>query len=74
MITDEIKKLLRATPFIPFIIHVSNGATFEVPHPDFAFVPPSGMVVFVFIKDVSERIVGHQITHVTTVGETQVHE
>ena len=73
MITEEIKNLLRASPFIPFTIHVSNGATFEVPHPDFAFVPPSGMVVFVFINDVSQRIVGHQITHVTTKGETQVH-
>ncbi len=73
MITEEIKNLLRATPFIPFTIHVSNSATFEVPHPDFAFVPPSGMVVFVFIKDVSNRIVGHQITHVVTNGETQVH-
>jgi hypothetical protein len=73
MITEEIKNLLRATPFIPFTIHVSNGTTFEVPHPDFAFVSPNGMVVFVFVKDVSNRIVGHQITHVTTKGETQVH-
>ena len=73
MITDEIKNLLRTTPFIPFTIHVSNGTTFEVPHSDFAFVHPNGMVVFVFVDDVSQRIVGHQITHVTTKGESQVH-
>ena len=72
MITEEIKNLLRATPFIPFTIYVSNGTSFEVPHPDFAFVTPNAMVVFVFIQDVSHRIVGHQITHVTTKGETQI--
>jgi hypothetical protein len=32
---DEIRKLLHAARFQPFKIHVADGRTLQVPHPDF---------------------------------------
>ena len=32
---EEIRRLLRAAPFQPFKIHVADGRTLQVPHPDF---------------------------------------
>jgi hypothetical protein len=31
---EEIRKLLRAKRFRPFRIYVSDGATYDVPHPE----------------------------------------
>jgi hypothetical protein len=36
MTAHEITKLLERTPFVPFRLHLSNGQSFEVRHPDFA--------------------------------------
>jgi hypothetical protein len=38
MRAEEIYSLLRAQPFMPFRIHVSDGATYEVPEPLFVLV------------------------------------
>jgi hypothetical protein len=31
---DELLKLLRAAPFVPFRIHTTDGESFDVTHPD----------------------------------------
>ena len=47
MIAD-IRRLIDATPFVPFTIHAANGRTFRVPMVDHIAVPPSGRPVFIF--------------------------
>lgn len=38
MRAEEIYSLLRARPFMPFRIHVSDGTTYDVPDPLFVLV------------------------------------
>ena len=35
---EEIRRLVHATPFDPFVIHMADGRSFRVPHPDFILV------------------------------------
>jgi hypothetical protein len=35
MMKEQIRELLRATPFEPFIIHTAGGKSVRVVHPDF---------------------------------------
>lgn len=37
----QIKDLFKAEPFRPFTMRLVDGREFEVPHPEFAFVPPN---------------------------------
>ena len=40
MTTDQLHRFHRAEPFRPFEIHVADGRSFRVPHPEFlAYVP-----------------------------------
>jgi hypothetical protein len=43
---DDILQLLRQRPFQPFRIHLSNGALYEVRHPELALVSRSTMYIF----------------------------
>ena len=72
MITEEIKKLLRATPFRPFTVHLADGSVLPVNHPDFAFVSPNGMLVFIFIGNENHHVTGHQIVKVVSTGDTAI--
>jgi hypothetical protein len=42
----EILRLLRRQPFVPFRIHVDDGVTFEVRHPEQVHVNVSAAYVF----------------------------
>jgi hypothetical protein len=42
---QEIKRLLNATPFVPFRVHTSDGKHLDVKHPELALV--SRMMLFV---------------------------
>jgi len=44
---DQFRSLLRAAPFVPFRIHLVDQRKFDVPHPEFAWIIPSGRVAFV---------------------------
>jgi hypothetical protein len=41
---------LRAAPFQPFRVFLSDGSVHDVPHPDFAFVSTNH---FIIVKDVN---------------------
>jgi len=45
MTTDSLRDLLRASPFLPFRVRLSNGDVHEVRHRDFALVTKSNLVV-----------------------------
>ena len=45
---DAIRKLLRKRPFFPFRVYVSDGATYDVTHPEAGWV--SGMILNVHVR------------------------
>jgi hypothetical protein len=47
MSADELKRLLDARPFKPFTVFVPQGTGFEVPHPEFAWLTPTGRTLIV---------------------------
>jgi hypothetical protein len=42
---------LRAVPFEPFVVQMNDGRRFEVPHPGFAALSPSGARLIIFRED-----------------------
>lgn len=44
---DDLLELLRAAPFEPFRIHLSDGASFDIRHPDMAIVQRSKVIIAV---------------------------
>ena len=48
MKADEIRKLLHAQPFRPFVIHVADGGRLVVKHEDFVALSPSGRTMLVY--------------------------
>lgn len=42
---EELKKWTKAIPFLPFTVHVADGRSFPVPHPDHILVTAKGLVV-----------------------------
>ena len=45
MNAEAIRDLLKRQPFRPFVIHLSNGETYEVRHPEFAILLKSTIVI-----------------------------
>jgi hypothetical protein len=66
---QEILDMLQRRPFVPFRIHLSDGSSFEVRHPD--LVMPGARSVAVGIPapnlppDVYDRIVILALVHIT---------
>jgi hypothetical protein len=61
---DDLIAILREQPFQPFTVHLNNGASFEVRHPDQAMVV--GEMLFVAHGNTFERIAALNIAHITT--------
>ena len=47
MTINEFRDVLSATPFQPFIVHIANGRTIPVPHPDFVFFTGKGRTAII---------------------------
>lgn len=66
--------MLRATPFVPFTVHLSNGRAMHVPHTDFAMLLQNGILFVNTEGDKVERIDPGHITSVEsaeTLGTAQ---
>ncbi len=48
MTADRIRSAIKAEPFRPFTLHVSDGRSFRVPHPEYVALSPQGRIVIVF--------------------------
>ena len=48
---EDLKKLLRASPFRPFTLYLPNEKSFRVPHEDFAWLTPSGRTIVVAVAE-----------------------
>ena len=67
---ETLNKLWHAAPFEPFTVHLMDGRSLNVPHPDFCLVvPKSGMVVIVDEKGHIHSITGRGIVSVSQKGE-----
>lgn len=66
---DDLLAPLRAAPFEAFRIHLSDGASFEIRHPDMAIVQPSKVTVAVPGSEgpdgPAERTVNCALDHIT---------
>lgn len=47
MTTDQIRTLHQAKPFMPFTIHIADGAAYEVQHPENLLQSPGGRTLAV---------------------------
>ena len=54
---DEIRKLLHAHPFKPFLIYFADGGRMRVAHEDFVAVAPTGREIIVYQPDGDYQVV-----------------
>ncbi len=51
MTVEDLRAPLRIQPFSTFNLNLSDGRSFEIPHPDYLIIPPErSAIVFVFHK------------------------
>jgi hypothetical protein len=56
MTSEQLKATLGQQPFRPFTIRMVDGRSFEVSHPEWVFVSPSGRTAVVFEPDDSNSV------------------
>jgi hypothetical protein len=66
MTSDELRKWQRNQPFAPFEIVMVDGRHYEVPHPEFIWVPP-GRGTWVYVADPETGSADHVNTAVISV-------
>jgi hypothetical protein len=68
---DLLRKLLKEKPFSPFRVYVSDGATYDVAHPEIAWVRGMTLVVNVYPSGFAEPR-GERLAHVSLIHVTRV--
>jgi hypothetical protein len=48
MTSQQLRAAHQAAPFRPFVIHMADGRSFSIPHPDFLSISPAGTTVIVY--------------------------
>ena len=48
MTIQQLRAAHRAAPFRPFTVRMADGRSFQVPHPDFLSMSPSGRTVIIY--------------------------
>ena len=54
---DEVRRLLHAQPFRPFLIHFADGGRVPVKHEDFVALAPTGREMIVYQADGDYQVV-----------------
>jgi hypothetical protein len=57
MTIEKLRKMHQARPFQPFDIHLADGRSLPVPHPEVLAVPPPGRTIGVGLADGTIEIV-----------------
>jgi hypothetical protein len=58
MTAQQLREVVQASPFVPFTLHMANGRSFHVPHPDFISQhPEGGRIAFVYLPNGASSIV-----------------
>ena len=47
MHTESLKELLHTAPFVPFTVHVADGKSYSVEHPDLVWFTQGGRTMFI---------------------------
>ena len=71
---EDIRELLHTEPFKPFRVHLSDGRTFDIHHPEFVFVLRSRLDIGVADNSGSEfpdRTERCALLHIVSVEELQ---
>lgn len=65
----ELQDVLRKHPFEPFRVQLSNGDSYEIPHPEFAALLRSSMIVCVPSRKggVPDRMVQCDLLHIVSI-------
>jgi len=71
MHVSEVKEHLERRPFVPFRIHVSDGSSVDVPHPEFVLVTKWALHVAEPTRadELPERVTRIAVGHVTRIEE-----
>jgi len=69
MTPEELRRLLRGTPFRPFTVF-AEGKAFVIPRPEFAALTPPGKTLVVFHKDDN----AFDLLDVALIARVEVHE
>jgi hypothetical protein len=56
MTAEQLRNAVESRPFRPFVLHMANGRTAEVPHADFISVHPNGRTTVVHTRDGASSI------------------
>jgi hypothetical protein len=48
---QQLRDAHHAVPYRPFVVRMADGRSFEVPHPDFLSMSPSGRTVIIYHGD-----------------------
>ncbi len=72
MTPQDINRLLERSPFVPFRLHLTNGQTFEVRHPDFVWVFRSRLLLAVPASE-NGKVLDHEehiaLLHIARIEE-----
>jgi hypothetical protein len=49
--TDEVRKLMHAEPFTPFVVKTNGGKQYRVKHPDYVAISPKGGRITVYADE-----------------------
>jgi hypothetical protein len=68
---DELLRMVRRQPFVPFRLHVSDGSSYEVRHPEMVLVTRRAAVLAVPDNPTqpAERVVIVAMVHVSRLEE-----
>ena len=69
MTVQQVRAAHRASPFRPFTLHMADGRSLHVPHPDFLSMSPTGRTVIVFQEDESFSILDLLLMTEIRIGE-----
>ena len=64
--TDELRKLLHAEPFHPFLIKTSDRKQYRVRHPDYVAISPKGGRITVYADEETSTTLS--ALHIVAVG------
>ena len=70
MRAEELRALLRRQPFIPLRIHLSDGTTYDVKHPEMAFLTRSTVEIGIEEREgsgVADQVMYCSLVHVVRV-------
>jgi hypothetical protein len=68
MTVEQLRNVHDAVPFRPFTVHVGDGRSFRVEHPEFLSRSPSGRTIVVHLPDES-----FSVLDMLLVTELEVH-